>query len=274
VPSLNQWGLIEKFLPRISATNSHFAFAVSICSNTVVIGSSFDGNNQVQDASYIFRLKFDNAPLFALPIPDQTVMVSNAFNFTIPPDLIVDADINDLLSVSATLSDGSPLPAWLHFDPLTWTFGGTPSGGDIGTVGIKVTAVDQDLTASSDVFQITVSPPYVPPPVLDVDCTGMSNLYEWAFATTPITDVPAILVTSRDQATGNVYLSYRHRFNDPKLVYSLLVSSDLSNWLPGNSLVDLVRTVPLSEAFEDVVLVVKNSGFTSQFFRIQVSCGQ
>ena len=274
VPSLNQWGLIEKFLPRVSATNSHFAFAVSICSNTVVVGSSFDGNNQVPDAAYIFRLKFDNAPLFASPIPDQSVTVSNAFSFTIPPDLIVDADVDDSLTVSATLSDGSPLPPWLHFDPVTWTFSGTPGGGDIGTIGVKVTAVDQDLTPSSDVFLITVDPPYVPPPVLDVDCTLMPNLYEWAFATSPNVSVPAILVTSMDHVTGNVYLAYRHRINDVKLVYSLIVSTDFINWSLGDGLVDLVRRVPLSDAFEDVVLVVRNPSPAAQFFRIQVSCRQ
>jgi hypothetical protein len=43
--------------------------------------------------------------------------------------------------------------------------------------------------------------------VLDVDCTGMSNLYEFAFEANPTAAVPAILVTSMDHTTGNVYLA-------------------------------------------------------------------
>ncbi|MDD3328153.1 MAG: tandem-95 repeat protein, partial [Zoogloea sp.] len=46
------------------------------------------------------------------------------------------------LNFKATLADGSPLPAWLLFDETTGTFSGTPGAGDVGAIGVKVTAYD------------------------------------------------------------------------------------------------------------------------------------
>jgi len=122
------------------------------------------------------------------------------------------------------------------------------------------------------VFQITVNTPVVPAPVLDVDCTEIANLYEYAFAANPTPDAPPILIASRDPGTDNVYIAYRHRFNDPKLVYSVLVSSDFLQWTSADSSLELMRRIPLSDAFENVVFLVPNP-IAAHFFRIQISCG-
>jgi hypothetical protein len=276
VPLSNNWGLIEKFLPFASATNSHFGFSVSIRSNTVAVGSSFDGSGQVPDAAYIFRLKFNNPPMFAQPIPDQAVTVGEPFNYLIPLNLPVDCDVRDPLSLTVAMPDGSPLPGWLTFNPTTWTFSGTPGSNDVGSFSVKVTATDQDTATGSTIFQITVLPGVVPPPVLDFDCTMTSNLYEYAFAANPVPGGPPILVCTQDPANRNVYIIYRHRFNDPKLAYSLIVSSDLVNWSNGDGLVDVVRRIPLSDAFENVVLYVRDAASITQpqFFRLVVRCSQ
>ena len=50
----------------------------------------------------------------------------------LPPDSFSDVDVGDTLTLSATLADGSPLPAWLSFDPATQTFSGTPLNDDVG----------------------------------------------------------------------------------------------------------------------------------------------
>ncbi|MFN6053978.1 MAG: putative Ig domain-containing protein, partial [Planctomycetia bacterium] len=76
----------------------------------------------------------------------------------------------DILSVSATKSDNSPLPNWLTFDPATWTFSGTPSGVNAGDVlAIKVTATDGRNPAVSDEFNIqfvqTITAPSVSNPI-------------------------------------------------------------------------------------------------------------
>src|SRR5262249_12130689 len=116
--------------------------------------------------------------------------------------------------------------------------------------------------------------PVPPASLLSVDCSAMSNLYEYAFSASPGSPVPPIVVISRDPVTHNIYLAYRHRFNDPKLKYSVLLSNDLSHWSSGTLSLNLVRRVPLSEAFEDVVFVVKNPTAAPRFFQVQVSCGQ
>ncbi len=48
----------------------------------------------------------------------------------------------DPLTWSATLGDGTDLPAWLHFDPTTLTFTGTPADADVGALTVAVIATD------------------------------------------------------------------------------------------------------------------------------------
>ncbi|HPM81747.1 MAG TPA: PKD domain-containing protein [Candidatus Anammoximicrobium sp.] len=65
-------------------------------------------------------------------------------------------DSGDILTLSATLDDGSALPAWLTFQPGTGTFSGTPTEADVGASDVKVTATDTGNAAVSDTFRITV----------------------------------------------------------------------------------------------------------------------
>ena len=44
------------------------------------------------------------------------------------------------ITYTAMKSDGTPLPAWLTFNPKTRKFTGTPTGLDRGTLIIKVVA--------------------------------------------------------------------------------------------------------------------------------------
>ena len=81
-------------------------------------------------------------PLVTGVIPDQTTLEDSGFSFTIPPASFTDVDAGDHLSFTATLADGSPLPAWLVFDPITQAFSGTPVNDDVGEISIKVTATD------------------------------------------------------------------------------------------------------------------------------------
>lgn len=63
-----------------------------------------------------------------------------------------DADFihGDTLTYSATLADGSALPAWLVFDAASGTFGGTPDRAAVGNWNVSVIATDAaGLTAST-----------------------------------------------------------------------------------------------------------------------------
>jgi uncharacterized delta-60 repeat protein len=60
------------------------------------------------------------------------------------------------LAYSATLADGTALPAWLTFN-VVQTFSGTPSQANVGRYDIKVTATDIWGAASFDVFALAVT---------------------------------------------------------------------------------------------------------------------
>ena len=99
----------------------------------------------------------DDGPRMANPIPDQVTqkLVPLAFQFAANtfshPDGIA-------LAYTASLEDGSPLPAWLSFNGGTRTFSGTPAATDIRSVGIRVIAIEQRLSALSvpTTFRLTV----------------------------------------------------------------------------------------------------------------------
>jgi len=96
----------------------------------------------------------NHAPELLSPLPDQTAIEGTAFNYTIPMDAFSDTDAGDSLTYSALLSDGSPLPTWLGFDPLTRSFSGTPA--TAGTYSVTVTAEDAGSLSASDMFDIVV----------------------------------------------------------------------------------------------------------------------
>ncbi len=68
----------------------------------------------------------------------------------------------DLLTLSATLTNGSALPAWLTFTPgvpaiiPTGTFTGTPLDADIGATNVKLTATSPTGEAAIQIFTINV----------------------------------------------------------------------------------------------------------------------
>ena len=66
------------------------------------------------------------------------------------------------MSYNATLADGSPLPAWLSFDPIACAFSGTPDITDVGALQILVIAVDADNQQVSAPFTLYVEPPQLP----------------------------------------------------------------------------------------------------------------
>ncbi len=98
----------------------------------------------------------NSAPVVAQAIADLTTNEDAPFSYTVPAGTFTDAD-GDALALTATLSDGSALPDWLHFDAGTHTFSGTPAQGDVGVIDIKISAADPAGAKASDLFQLTVN---------------------------------------------------------------------------------------------------------------------
>jgi len=99
----------------------------------------------------------NQAPTLVSPLADQSVNEMVPFSITVPAGAFADPDAGDVLTYSATLSNGDPLPAWLSFNAATRTLSGTTSLGMLEQTGIQVTATDQAGASASDVFVINVA---------------------------------------------------------------------------------------------------------------------
>ncbi|MEX0283477.1 MAG: Ig-like domain-containing protein [Paracoccaceae bacterium] len=109
-----------------------------------------------------FTLTVENtpdAPVVATDLPDLSTDDSGAalvegtpFAITVPEESFVDPD-GDPLTLTATLADGAPLPAWLSFDGTAFT-GTAPSGAASAPIALRLQASDGNNTVS-DVFELT-----------------------------------------------------------------------------------------------------------------------
>ena len=95
----------------------------------------------------------NDAPVIAVPLSDYSVDEDMPVVIGLPAGAFTDVD-SENLTLSAQLSDGSPLPGWLSFDGQT--FSGTPPTDFNGTLEISVIASDGELSAS-DSFILTVN---------------------------------------------------------------------------------------------------------------------
>ena len=99
----------------------------------------------------------NDAPTVANALVNQAFAEDVAISYQFDANVFADADIDDALAYTATLSDGSALPGWLDFEASTRTFSGTPANADVGVTTVKVTATDTASATVSDTFQITVT---------------------------------------------------------------------------------------------------------------------
>ena len=97
------------------------------------------------------------APVIATPIPDVAISTGAPWTYSLPAGTFTDPDPADTLSLTATRADGTPLPAWLTFNPATRTFSGTPADVDAANLSLRVTATDPAGASDSDTFVLTVS---------------------------------------------------------------------------------------------------------------------
>jgi len=108
------------------------------------------------DAKVTFNLKAVNyAPVVANPIADQQVSEGQTFTLKLPSNTFTDLE-SPVLSYSAALNSGKPLPKWLKFDAKTATFSGTPSELDAGVASIAVKATDAGKAFVTESFILTV----------------------------------------------------------------------------------------------------------------------
>jgi VCBS repeat-containing protein len=123
----------------------------------------------------------NDAPVLAQAITAQSATEIVAFSLALPADTFTDIDAGDLLSLNASLADGSALPSWLSFNAVTRTLSGEPAyedvtaffGGQAQTLSLRVTATDKQGASASSVFSLTVNQS---PELTVVGSDGADNL--------------------------------------------------------------------------------------------------
>ncbi|SUX55789.1 putative Ig domain-containing protein [Chromobacterium vaccinii] len=81
-----------------------------------------------------------------------------AWSYTLPSGMFSSGVDGDTLSYGVTLSNGDPVPAWLHFDPGHLALSGMPVAGSSGVLGLKVTATDMGGLAASSSLDLVFQP--------------------------------------------------------------------------------------------------------------------
>lgn len=121
---------------------------------------ALDGNylNTLTSANFVFATSSptNQAPVLATPLLDQNATENTAFSYAVPASSFTDPD-NDSLSYTATLADGSALPAWLSFNASNLTFSGTPTSTASGNYNVLVKATDPAGASVSDSFTLIVA---------------------------------------------------------------------------------------------------------------------
>jgi hypothetical protein len=101
-------------------------------------------------------INVNDPPVLKGKVTNQSVNEKEAYSYALPGNLFVDIDKNDVLTMSASLANGNPLPAWLNFNAQGTVFAGTPQNSDVGTIELKITATDKAGASVSDYFALEV----------------------------------------------------------------------------------------------------------------------
>jgi VCBS repeat-containing protein len=107
-------------------------------------------------AEDIFNLRItpvNDDPVLAQAMADQHSDEDAAVNISLPAGMFTDVD-GDILTLTASLDDGSALPSWLAFDGSTFT--GQPPQDFNGILEIKVMADDGHGGSASDTFNLVI----------------------------------------------------------------------------------------------------------------------
>ncbi len=158
----------------------------------------------------------NHRPVVANSMADIQATEDVSFEMLISEDTFNDVDINDQLTYSAKLANGTDLPLWLNFNADTRTFGGTPQNADVASIDVQVTVADQNGESVYDVFVLSVTnvndTPELTSAVEDIQATEDLG-FEFIFGESTFTDVDVndVLTYSAKLASGTdlpVWLSF------------------------------------------------------------------
>jgi len=109
---------------------------------------------------HLVRTKVLNvAPEVNKPIPDVHVTAGKRLDHVLAHDTFIDKDPGDVMTYTAQLANGGPLPGWLLFDALHQRFSGKVPVNINDNMEIEVVATDFEGLSASTTFFVYPQPP-------------------------------------------------------------------------------------------------------------------
>jgi Ca2+-binding RTX toxin-like protein len=101
----------------------------------------------------------NRAPWIVAGFDDAAVRAGEPFLLFSPGVHFFDYDPDDVLTFSATLAGGAPLPSWLSFDPALGSLSGEAPADAVGAVQVVISATDGNGLSASSGFTLTIDLP-------------------------------------------------------------------------------------------------------------------
>ena len=119
----------------------------------------FQDGTVLSDTQIESMARLNHPPQLVHPIADQIAHGQVESIFLVSGNTFSDSDPGDVLTYSATLANGNPLPVWLTFDPIAVSFTANADINVSGVVTVRLSATDSARAQAADFFNITVIPP-------------------------------------------------------------------------------------------------------------------
>ena len=129
-------------------------------------------------------INVNDAPQIGAAIANHTSESGKPLQYRLPANAFKDIDKGDVLTLSAKLENGQPLPSWLSFDGKTGQFSGTPpSSRTANNYRIAVTATDKGGLSARQNFTLSTKPAANQPPrvALNLPVQKMNEKSHWQY---------------------------------------------------------------------------------------------
>ena len=213
--------------------------ASAIGTLSILVAATDESGATVSDVFDVTINNVNDAPTIDQGLSDATTAEDAVLSIAIPTEAFSDID-GDVLSYTATLSDGSALPSWLSFDGVNFT--GTPTNDELGKLTIEVTANDGHSTVAST-FNLTVTNTN-DAPVLSLALVGQSGNENTALSFT----LPAGSFTDVDAGDS---LSYTATLSDGSVLPSWLSFDAATQTFSGTPAASAIGTLSVLVAATD-----------------------
>ena len=129
-------------------------------------------------------INVNDAPQIGAAIANHTSESGKPLQYRLPANAFKDIDKGDVLTLSAKLENGQPLPSWLSFDGKTGQFSGTPpSSRTANNYRIAVTATDKGGLSTRQNFTLSTKPAANQPPrvAINLPVQKMNEKSRWQY---------------------------------------------------------------------------------------------